>query len=403
MESVIIVGAGIMQIPAILTAKDMGFNVIATDMNPNAEGFKFADGSICLNTKDVEGHIKFAVENKEKYNIVGAFAGADVARTVAGITNKLGLPGVSEETALVSNNKWLMKQRWIKDGVPTPYAVEVKTLQEAEEAINKVGLPCMVKAIDNAASRGTKKIYKIEELKDAFEDACKNSTTKTALLEEFVEGEEQSVETVIYEGKQYRFGIADRHYDMNPLPIETGHTNPSQLPKQIQEEIYKVVKQASDSLGITWGPAKADMILTKKGPMILEMPARLSGGFHSQYTTPISSGMNPIRFTLALCTGKGLDLESYKRKKDFVAQCKAIFPEPGTVKSITGIKEALEIDGVDHVFMVVEEGDNIGDYKNCADRPCYVIVHGKNYKEAEEIFRLAKKTININTFKKYEE
>jgi biotin carboxylase len=397
MESVIIVGAGIMQIPAILTAKEMGFNVIATDMNPNAEGFKFADIKICLNTKDIDGHVKFAIENKEKYNIVGAFAGADVARTVSAITNKLGLPGVSEETALISNNKWLMKQRWIKDNVPTPYSIEVKTIEEAIKQVDKVGLPCMMKAIDNAASRGTKKIYSMEEVESAFKDACRNSTTNSALVEEFVEGEEQSVETIIYEGKQYRFGIVDRHYDMKPLPIETGHTNPSKLSESIQEEIYNVVKCASDSLGITWGPAKADMILTKKGPMILEMPARLSGGFHSQYTTPISSGMDPIKFTLALCTGRGLDLESYKRKKDYVAQCKAIFPKPGVIQSITGIKEALDIDGVDHIFMVVKEGDIIEDYKNCADRPCYVIVHGKDYKEADEKFRLAKECIKIKT------
>lgn len=397
MESVIIVGAGAMQVPAILTAKDMGFNVIATDMNQKAEGFKYADVAICLNTKDIEGHVKFAIENKEKYNIVGVFAGADVARTVAAITNKLDLPGVSQETALVSNDKWLMKQRWLKDGVPTPYAVQVKTLEEAEKEVEKIGLPCMVKAIDNAASRGTKRISYIEELKEAFEDACNYSTTNTALIEEFVEGEEQSAETVIYQGKQYRFGIADRHYDMRPLPIETGHTNPSRLSENIQEQIFKVVKQASDSLGITWGPAKADMILTKKGPMIIEMPARLSGGFHSQYTTPLSSGMDPIRFTLNLCTGKGLDLESTRLKKDFVAECKAIFPKPGTVKSISGVEEALKVDGIDNVFMMVKEGDKIDDYKNCADRPCYVIVHGKNHEDADKKFELAKSLIKIKT------
>lgn len=397
MESIIIVGAGIMQIPAILTAKDMGFNVIATDMNPKADGFKYVDVPVVLNTKDIEGHVKFAYENKEKYNIIGAFAGADVARTVAAITNKLELPGISEETAHLSNNKWLMKKKWLKDGVPTPYAEEVKYLEEAERVVNKIGLPCMIKAIDNAASRGTKKIENVEELEEAFIDACKHSTTGTALVEEFVQGEEQSAETVVYKDKQYRFGIADRHYDMRPLPIETGHTNPSRLSLELQEQIYSVVKKASDSLGITWGPAKADMILTKKGPMILEMPARLSGGFHSQYTTPLATGMDPIRFTMSLCTARGLDLQAFTKKRNMVVSCKAIFPKVGTVKAINGIEKALNIDGIEHIFVTVKIGKRINSYKNCADRPCYVIVSGKSYEEVNKKFDLAKSIIKIET------
>lgn len=397
MESVIIVGAGIMQIPAILTAKDMGFHVVATDMNPKAEGFAYADQSVVLNTKDIQGHIKFAVENQKKLNIVGVFAGADVARTVAGITNALGLPGISEETALVSNNKWLMKQRWMKDGVPTPKAMEVKSFSEAKAAVAEIGLPCMVKAIDNAASRGTRKLEEMVDLEEAFEDACKNSTMGTAIIEEFVTGTEQSVETVAFEGKQYRFGIVDRHYDMLPLPIETGHTNPTRLPKEIQEEIYKVVKMASDSLGITWGPAKADMILTWKGPMILEMPARLSGGFHSQYTTPLSSGMDPIRFVLSMATGRGLDIEAHKAKFDHVAVCKAIFPGPGRVVSISGVEEAENIPGVDKIFMIAKVGDVIRPYSNCADRVCYVIAHGKDFDEADHIFNSVNETVKIKT------
>lgn len=397
MESIIIVGGGVMQIPAILTAKDMGLFTIVTDMNPEAEGFAFADLSVTLNTKDIEGHIEFALTHKEKYNIVGAFAGADVARTVAGITNALGLPGVSNEVALLTNNKWEMKKKWLQDGVPTPYAEEVKTYEEALAAVEKIGLPCMVKAIDSAASRGTKRIDSLLELQEAFDMAVHYSSTRTALIETYITGEEQSAETVVYEGRQFQFGIADRHYDMWPLPIETGHTNPSKLPKATQEAIFEVVKKASDSLGITWGPAKADMILTDKGPMILEMPARLSGGFHSQYTTPLSSGQDPIRFVMSLATGRGLDLASAAATKQNVSGCFALFPEPGEVKAIHGLEEALLIEGVVKVIPVVKIGQHIESYKNCADRPIYVILCAENYEALESLLEKVKETIKIET------
>ncbi|HEY3272485.1 MAG TPA: ATP-grasp domain-containing protein [Methanocella sp.] len=398
MKSVIIVGAGVMQVPAIKIAKSMGLNVIATDRDPEAEGFKYADVPVIMDTKDVPGHVQFATANREKYNISGAFSGADVAITVAGITNALGLPGIPMDVAVRSNNKAMMKKCWLKAGIPTPYSIEVDNYEDAVRAIKEInGFPIMVKAIDNAASRGTKKITTMDELGPALADAKNNSTTGTALIEEVISGEEQSVETVVYKGVHYRFGVADRHFGFSPFPIETGHTNPSQLPADIQEEMYAIVKKAAIALGIDFGPAKADTMLTEDGPKMLEMPARLSGGFHSMYTTPIATGMNPIRAVLNLAIGNPMPEEDAVQKLNRVSVCKAIFPAPGKIISIKGIEEARKIKGVEQIFLMVKEGELIKEYKNCANRVCYIITSGDTCREANDIFDLAAGTIKIKT------
>jgi biotin carboxylase len=388
-----------MQIPAIKTAKEMGLFVIASDMNPHAAGFEFADFPLILDTKDIQGHVDFALSNKKKFNISGAFAGADVAVTVAAITNALNLPGIPYEVAVRSNNKWQMKQCWLKNKIPTPYAEEVTTLDEAKRALKKVKLPAMVKAIDNAASRGTRKIDSEDELEDALNEAKKYSSTGTALIEEFVEGPEQSIEYIVFEGKHYRFGIVDRHFGFKPYPIEIGHTNPTQLSTSEQESLYNLTKNAAESLGITFGPYKSDTILTSKGPMILELPARLSGGFHSQYTTPLSIGMNPIKAALHIAVGKDFPKGSVEHTVNRVAVCKAIFPKPGKITSISGINEARKIPGVEHVFLMVAEGDEISPYKNCANRVCYIITTGLNFSIAESVWEKASNTIQIITQK----
>lgn len=398
MKSIIIVGAGIMQIPAIKTAKKMGLKVIATDMNPLAEGFQYADVPVILNTKDVEGHIKFAIENHKKYNIVGVFAGADVAITVAGITNALNLPGIPMDVAIRSNNKSLMKKRWLEDGIPTPFAIEINNKEEAIEALDRLnGFPVMIKAVDSAASRGCKKIENMSELDEAISEAKEKSSTKTALVEEFVVGDEQSVETIVYDGIHYHCGIADRHFGFNPYPIEVGHTNPTKLSNHIQNEIYDVVDRAAKSLGINFGPAKADIILTDDGPKILEMPARLSGGFHSQYTTPLSTGMNPIRAVLNLAIGNTIPMDDITQKLNKVSICKAIFPNPGNIVKISGIEKAKLMKGVAQIIMMVKEGDIITEYKNCAQRICYIITVGNTYEEASEIFKVASQIISVET------
>lgn len=400
MKSIIIVGAGIMQIPAIKIAKEMGLKVIATDMNPLAEGFQYVDVPVVLNTKDVEGHIKFAIENHTKYNIVGAFAGADVAITVAGITNALNLPGIPMDVAIRSNNKSLMKKRWLEDGIPTPFAIEINNKEEAIEALDKLnGFPVMIKAVDSAASRGCKKIKNMNELDEAISEAKEKSSTKTALIEDFVVGDEQSVETIVYDGIHYHCGIADRHFGFDPYSIEVGHTNPTKLSNHTQNEIYDVVDRAAKSLGINFGPAKADIILTDDGPKILEMPARLSGGFHSQYTTTLSTGMNPIRAVLNLAIGNPIPMDDITPKFNKVSICKAIFPNPGKIVKINGIEKAKRIKGVAQIIMMVKEGDIITEYKNCAQRICYIITVGDTHEEANEIFESASRTISVETEK----
>jgi biotin carboxylase len=392
-EGIIIVGAGIMQIPAIFTAKKMGLFVIATDRNPDALGFRFCDCPVVLNTKDVERHVDFAAKNRNKYNIRAVFSGADDAITVAAISNAIGLKGITNEVAELSNNKAKMKERWLRDGIPTPYGEEVATLKEAKRVLKKVGFPAMVKAVDNAASRGSRKIAYLEELPDALEKAIAASRSHTALIEEYVFGDEQSVETIVYQGKHYHCGMADRQFGFHPYHIETAHVDPSELSDEIQERIYDVVDAAADSLGIDLGPAKADMILTPQGPMVLELPARLSGGFHSQYTTPLATGRDPIRAVMEISLGRDLDESLLVPSKNNTAICAGIFPLKGRIKSIRGVEEAKTIIGVEQIFITKKPGDMIEDYIDNGKRFCWVVTVGKNKTQAFDCFEQARKKI----------
>ena len=395
-KGVIILGAGPMQVPAIRTAKGLGLFVIAADINPRAEGNVFADVAIETDIKDYVRLAAWAGKFREKYHISAVFPGADVAVTAAAINERLGLPGISFDVAAASNNKALMKQKWLSDGVPTPNAMEIRNRAEAVEASKRMGCPVIVKAIDSSASRGTKIVEIASDLAQAVENAKSHSTTDSCLIEEYVEGSEQSVETVMHNGTQLRCGIVDRHFGFFPFPVETGHTNPTLLPLDVQERIYKVVEQAALSLGITSGPAKADMILTGKGPMILEMAARLSGGFHSQYTTPLATGMNPIRAVIRQSLGDPDFASDLQVQKHHFARCEAVFPPPGRVLEVEGYERALQIPGVHRIFLFKHQGDIIRNYENCADRPCYVIVSADSRQELQSVMGKLKEVFHFH-------
>jgi biotin carboxylase len=396
-DAILIVSAGMMQLPAIRTAKALGLTVVASDGNPKAVGLAEADVPLVMDTKDVEGHVRWARDNGAKVGLKGAFAAADVAITVAAVTEALGFPGVSLETARASNNKWLMKQRWLAAGVPTPYGKEVKTIDEARAVVQRIGLPAMVKAIDNAASRGSRRIDRLEELPAALEDAIMHSSTRSGFVEEFIEGPEHSVDIVFDRGRAVRFGVVDRIFGFWPYPIELGHLNPSVLPAATQEALLDLTERGARALGIEDGPCKSDAILTRKGPMLLELPARLSGGWHSQYTTPLATGQDPIGAAISLAVGRPMPPEAARVSKNRFALCKALFPPPGRVRRIAGIDAARTLPGVEQIFMMVSEGSSIRPYQNCADRVCYVIVTGKTREEAEQRFAAVEGTLTIET------
>lgn len=395
-ESILIVSAGRMQIPAILTAKSMGLNVVATDRNSEAVGFALCDEAVAIDSKDIEGHVRFAREHAQRLNLRGAFAGSDVAVTVAAVTEALGLPGISVEVAQRSNNKSAMKERWLRDKIPTPFGAEVRTLEEARQALRHVGFPAIVKAVDNAASRGSMKIESEAQLPLALEQAKAASRTDTAIVEQYVVGDEQSVETIVWQGRHYHVGMADRVFGYHPYHIETAHMDPSRLPGDVQRRIYEVVDAAADSLGIEFGPAKADMILTSQGPMILEMPARLSGGFHSQYTTPLSTDQDPIRAVMGIAVGRPLDESLLKPRQQRVAICAGIFPPKGRITAIHGVEQAQAIPGVEQVILTRNVGDMVTDYIDNGCRLCWVIGVGNDAEHAQSVIDQARATIRFD-------
>jgi biotin carboxylase len=240
------------------------------------------------------------------------------------------------------------------------------------------------------------KIQAEEELEQALENAKAASRTGTAIIEEYVFGPEQSVETIVWKGRHYYIGMADREFGFHPFHIETAHVDPSELPTDKQRRIYEVVDAAADSLGIDFGPAKADMIWTSKGPMILEMPARLSGGFHSQYTTPLSTGKDPIRAVMEISLGRPLDECLLTEKYSRTAVCAGLFPPQGRIKEIKGIEEARAIEGIAQIIVTKGVGETVLDYIDNGCRFCWVIAVGDTKKHALDLVNGARSTINFD-------
>jgi len=399
-DAILIVCGGLLQVPAVAIAHGLGLKVVMTDANPRAAAMLLADEAVLLDIYDVEGHCRLVDQLKERYRLRGVFAeGADVEVTVAAAAAHAGLPGIPVEAALNTKNKVRMRQAFDRAGIPNPPWAEVFSQDEAKDAAGRIGFPLMAKAVDNSASRGTSRVDGLWGLAAAVESAKAASTTGTALLEGCFEGDEQSVETLWDEqGRVGRLNVVDRPFDRSQgYAIELGHVNPSSLGPAEQNALFALSERAAKATGVTFGAFKADTIWTAEGPRILEVTARLSGGFDCQYTTPLSSGRNFIRAAMCLSIGRPIDPDDLERRWDRHAAAWVAFPPPGRIVDIGGLDDVKRLPGIAEVVLRVGPGDVIQPYRDCGARPAFVIAVGDTREEAIQRAQAGADALQIET------
>lgn len=393
-KTIMIIGGGLLQLPAIQTAKKMGLQVIVTDYNPEAVGMKFADIPLVISTRDFEGTVREARRQNKLTPINGVLTvGTDASMTVAAVASALNLPGIKFEDAEAATNKVKMRTRFKEHKVPSPKFYPVWSLADAKKACEKLKFPVVIKPCDNMGARGVMLIKEKGMIAEAYQNAKDSSPSGELIIEEFMDGSELSIDAVIYKGKITFTGIADRIIEDQPFFIEKGHTMPSFLPEKTIEEAKRVMTLGIKALNITHGFAKGDIKVTSTGVKIGELAARLSGGFMSTYTFPLSSGIDLMKAAIEIALGE--EPSNLEPSKNLVSIERAIIAKPGIVNRIIGLDEARQIKGINEIFISVNLGDKISKPKSNVEKAGHIIATAKTLEEAERIISEARKIIQI--------
>ncbi len=397
-KSIVIIGAGLLQVPVIKIANELGLKTIVTDYNMDAPGMKIADYPAVISIKDIDGTVRIMKQLNNKIKIDGVItSGTDASMTVAAVANALNLPGIPFENAEAASNKFKMRKRLMEHNVPIPKFFRCWSFDDLINISKEFKYPFVIKPVDNMGARGVMKIDNEAMLHVAFDNAKKGSPSGELIVEEYMEGGELSIDSIVYNDQIKITGIADRIIAREPYFIELGHILPSNQPENVLENAVEVFKKAIKAIGITVGAAKGDIKLTKDGAKIVEIAARLSGGFMSAYTYPYATGVNLIRIAIDLALGLEPLPQLFVPTKNRVSVEKAIIPKPGIIKEINGLNEALSIPGVMNVFTRVNIGDEIFDPKSNVEKAGNIIAVKDTREEALETIENAEKLINIHT------
>ena len=394
MKKLLIIGASILQLPAIKKAKEMGFYVAVADYDPNAVGIGYADEYFNVSTIDIEGVSDVAARFKP--DGIMTLATDMPMRSIAAATKVCGLPGISMETAIKSTDKGEMIKAFKANGVEHPWFYILKSKEDLETVIDNITFPCISKPTDNSGSRGVMLINSKEELKSAVEYSSSCGRGGSVIVEEYLSGNEVSVEIIVLSGTVHVLQVTDKITTGAPHFVETGHTQPSRLPQDDVDAIKDLAARAVKAVGIENGPAHVEIMLTKNGPKMIELGARMGGDCITTHLVPLSTGIDMIKAVIQLSCGEAPDIAPKFNKGSAI---RFIDANCGEITEINGVEEAQNTEGVIEVSITKKVGDKTDCIKSSTDRTGFVIAQGETADKASDLCEETQKKIIITLCK----
>lgn len=382
-----IFGVGELQESIIKRAKAKGLFVVGIDPCADAVCRDAVDAFEVVGGQDYEGTLAVA----QKYNICAVVTAATDKPLVmmARVAKELGLPFYSEETAKISTDKFRMKECFKKAGIPCANGGLIKSIDEAEGLI----YPVILKPRDNSGSRGVIFCNNKAELEAAFNEAMQYTRLDSVLVEEFIEGQEYSIESLHYNGKSEVIQFTEKKTTPFPYNVELRHTQPANLSEEHKKQIRKIIADIAVALGFENCPSHTELKINKRGIFVIETSPRLGGGYITSTLTPLSTGINMEDQLLNIAIGTPVDTRTGRVEK---ASAVHFFSLPeGVVTSIDKeLEQVREWSNIESFDLKLRPGSIVTKFKSGLDRYGQFIINANNREEVDSLIEEYSKKIN---------
>ena len=300
MKKIAIIGASYLQLPLVEKAKETGIETHCFAWPEGAVCKEIADYFYPISILEKEAILKKCIE----INIDGITTIAtDMAvPTICYIAEQMNLISNSFISSVASTNKWDMRKAFQKGNCSIP-----KFIEASNNKVNCEGFkfPLIVKPVDRSGSRGVTKVMLENELPEAINYAITESFGKRAIIEEYIEGEEVSVETISWEGNHTILAITDKVTTGAPHFVELAHHQPSGLSKEIRDKIKTETIKCLNALDINFGAGHSEFKITSAGEVyIIEVGARMGGDFIGSHLVELSTGYDFLEGVINIALGK---------------------------------------------------------------------------------------------------
>ena len=362
-ENLAIIGASYLQLPLIKKAKEMGYITHVFAWAANDVGETEADFFYPISITDVD-------KITDKCREIGICGICSIATDLGNyavnyVANQLGLPGNSMECTKMSTNKHLMREAFASNGDPSPQSILVDESTDLTQL--QLAYPIIVKPTDRSGSRGIFKLESPDGLKNAVLSAISEGFEKKALVEEFVEGQEYSVESISYHGEHHILAMTLKYTTGAPHFIETGHMEPAPVSEGMFEKVKQVVSHALDTLKIQNSASHSEIKIDKNGNIrIIEIGSRMGGDAIGSDLVFYSTGIDYVKAVIQVACGIKPDL--LPDGEHTPVEVRFIFTEKD-------VEEMEKVRNTDKFLKVIAYfPENIGHTTDSSNRAgCYII------------------------------
>ncbi|MER8627792.1 lyase family protein [Mesorhizobium sp. M1143] len=200
------------------------------------------------------------------------------------VATAIGRPAANSEAIATCRNKWKQAAELRRQSIRVPETGLATSVRDVENILAQATLPVVVKPVSGSGSSGVRLCDSAAAAIKAFESARGalldqvDLPSPDILIQQYVEGKEYSAEIIAYDGTLHCLGILAKHKGPAPCFVEVGHDFPAPLPEASLQELASFAAGAVSALGLEFGPAHVEFVLSERGPVIIEVNARLAGG-----------------------------------------------------------------------------------------------------------------------------
>ncbi len=385
---ILVLAGGADQLALIKELQLRGHEVLLVDYLDNPPARQVANKHIQVSTLDTDKVKEIAL--REKVDLICTACTDQALLTVAKVSEELNLPSyISYKRALSVTNKAFMKQQMKECDIPTS---NFKTVKSIYEEVNSLSYPLIVKPADCNSSKGVLKVNNSAEFKYALEQALLLSRTSTAIVEEFVSGDEIS---------------ADFYVDgSTPILLSTTKTVKAKgtngftiigseypvLTREQEEQLLLIASKISKGFDVKDSPLLVQLIYSNGKFNVIEFSARMGGGSKYKLIQEIS-GVNIMSKYVDLILGGKPHIAPIKNQQ--YIRMIYVYTEPGKVCKISGLTNLITSGIVKECFQYKPIGSRIDKAETSSDRILGLLVIAKSSVQMSEKINLINKSIAV--------
>lgn len=376
MKALVLAG-GVAQIELIIELKARGYYTILVDYTEHPVAEEYADKFYRKSTLDIDAVRKIAKE--EKTDLVITCCTDQALHTVSVIASELGLPCyVNDRVGLAVTNKQVMKRQFKDSHVPT---AEFEVVERASESYLSC-YPLVVKPIDCNSSKGVMKVCNYIEKELAIKDAVSLSRTHKAIVEEYIEGEELSVDVFVVGGraKVLCVSVSEKIKDEHKFVIFKGRY-PSGTSVIVELKIENMAQRIAEAFNLNNCPMLMQVLVRGDDIYVVEFSAR-TGGCIKHRLIELVSGVNVIKSTIDLFENKMPEICPKISDKYIVNEF--VYCKKGVFDHVEGIQECVEEGLLREQYVLKVKGSKFEDVNSSGDRIAAIVYVADSYDDYVE-------------------